>query len=45
MLYFLKVIIKELNKTECTLKGLEIDCKQSYWCIRVFLHKREFIAI
>jgi hypothetical protein len=36
MLYFLKVIIKELNKTECALKGLKIDCKQSYWCIRVF---------
>lgn len=45
MLYFLKVIIKELNKIECVLKGLEIDCKQSYWRIRVFLHKREFIAI
>lgn len=45
MLYFLKVIIKELNKAECALKGLEIDYKQSYWCIRVLSHKREFIAI
>lgn len=45
MLYFLKVIIKELNKTKCVLKGSEIDCKQSYWCIRALSHKREFITI
>lgn len=45
MLYFFKVIIKELNKIECALKGLEIDCKQSYWRIRVLLHTREFIVV